>query len=99
MRQIASPRFLGFLVTTLLACIVEWGCRTYRDPIRPLAWIHGYTLVWSDEFNGPDGSPPDPKKWAYDTGGKGWGNQERECYTNRLQNARIQGGNLVITAQ
>jgi beta-glucanase (GH16 family) len=59
----------------------------------------GWTLVWSDEFNGPNGSAPDSAKWTYDTGGKGWGNNELECYTNRLQNAQMQGGNLVITAQ
>jgi beta-glucanase (GH16 family) len=59
----------------------------------------GYTLVWSDEFNGADGSSPDSSKWMYDTGGKGWGNNERECYTNRTQNAQMKGGNLVITAQ
>lgn len=59
----------------------------------------GFTLVWSDEFNGADGSAPDPSKWIYDTGGKGWGNNELECYTNRTQNAQIKSGNLVITAQ
>ncbi len=58
-----------------------------------------YTLSWSDEFNGPDGSPPDAAKWTYDTGGNGWGNKELEYYTNRPQNVQVQGGNLVITAQ
>jgi beta-glucanase (GH16 family) len=61
--------------------------------------VTGYTLVWSDEFNGADGSSPDSSKWTYDTGGKGRGNKELECYTNRTQNAQIKGGNLVITAQ
>jgi len=56
------------------------------------------TLVWSDEFNAPDGSAPDPKKWTYDIGGKGWGNNELESYTGRRQNVAIQGGNLVIQA-
>jgi beta-glucanase (GH16 family) len=58
-----------------------------------------WTLAWSDEFNGPDGSSPDPKKWTYDIGGKGWGNHELESYTNRPENAHIEKGNLVITAQ
>ena len=56
----------------------------------------GWTLVWSDEFSGPDGSAPDSSKWAYDLGGKGWGNSELECYTSRLENAQVQGGNLVL---
>src|SRR5258706_16395572 len=33
----------------------------------------GYTLVWSDEFNGKDGSLPEATKWAYDIGGGGGG--------------------------
>lgn len=60
--------------------------------------VAGYTLTWSDEFNGADGSPPDPAKWTYDVGGSGWGNQELEYYTSALANSHQQGGHLVITA-
>src|SRR5260370_32708777 len=59
----------------------------------------GYSLVWSDEFNGKDGSLPDASKWTYDLGGNGWGNHELEHYTNRSVNARIEDGKLVITAR
>src|ERR1700730_11724427 len=59
----------------------------------------GYSLVWSDEFNGKDGSLPDASKWTYDIGGSGWGNHELEYYTNRAENARIEDGKLVITAR
>jgi beta-glucanase (GH16 family) len=55
-------------------------------------------MVWSDEFNQADGSKPDPKKWAFDIGGNGWGNHELEYYTNSSQNAFIQDGVLVIKA-
>ena len=58
----------------------------------------GWTLVWSDEFDGPDGSGPDPTKWTYDIGGNGWGNRELEYYTDRPRNVFIRDGNLVITA-
>jgi beta-glucanase (GH16 family) len=54
--------------------------------------------VWSDEFDEPDGSVPDPKKWTYDIGGNGWGNHELEYYTNRAANASVHNGKLVITA-
>jgi beta-glucanase (GH16 family) len=57
-----------------------------------------WTLQWSDEFSGTDGSSPDSNKWTFDTGGNGWGNNELETYTNRTQNAQIQSGNLVISA-
>lgn len=56
----------------------------------------GWTLVWSDEFNGPNGSPVDGSKWVAEIGGNGWGNNELEYYTNRLDNAYQQDGNLVI---
>jgi beta-glucanase (GH16 family) len=59
----------------------------------------GYTLVWSDEFKGKNGSLPDAAKWTYDIGGNGWGNHELEYYTNRPENARIEHGKLVITAR
>ncbi len=59
----------------------------------------GWTLVWSDEFDAPDGSRPDPAKWVYDLGGGGWGNEELQTYTDRAENASIQDGHLVITAR
>jgi len=58
-----------------------------------------WTLVWSDEFSGPNGSAPDSTKWGYDVGGNGWGNNELEYYTNRTQNAYVEDGNLVIQAR
>ncbi|MEO5728149.1 MAG: glycoside hydrolase family 16 protein [Byssovorax sp.] len=58
----------------------------------------GWDLVWSDEFGVPDGAPVDPTKWTALVGGDGWGNQEREFYTNDITNAHQEGGFLVITA-
>ena len=58
----------------------------------------GWTLVWSDEFNGPNGSAVDRTKWAFDIGGNGWGNQELEYYTDRIENASVHDGNLVMKA-
>jgi beta-glucanase (GH16 family) len=58
-----------------------------------------WTLTWSDEFSGKEGSPPDGARWTYDIGGAGWGNHELESYTSRVENARVSAGNLVITAQ
>ncbi len=57
-----------------------------------------WSLAWSDEFNGANGSAPDPAKWTFDLGGNGWGNQELESYTDRPQNVHQENGNLVITA-
>jgi beta-glucanase (GH16 family) len=57
-----------------------------------------WVLTWSDEFNGADGSAPDPAKWDIQSGGSGWGNGELQYYTPRRQNVRLEDGNLVIQA-
>jgi len=65
----------------------------------PAAAAQAGKLIWSDEFNGPRGSPPDPAKWVYDLGGGGWGNQELEVYTDSRGNSYLDGhGHLVIEA-
>ncbi|MBZ5858543.1 glycoside hydrolase family 16 protein [Flavihumibacter profundi] len=55
-------------------------------------------LVWSDEFN--TNGRPDPAKWIFETGtgSNGWGNNELEYYTDRVENAVVQDGVLRITA-
>jgi beta-glucanase (GH16 family) len=59
----------------------------------------GPAPVWRDEFDGAAGASFDRAKWAADTGGGGFGNQEREFYTTRTENAALDGkGHLVITA-
>lgn len=60
----------------------------------------GYTLAWSDEFD-TDGLP-DSSKWAYDTfrNAAGWYNSELQYYAaDRAENARVEGGSLIITAR
>jgi beta-glucanase (GH16 family) len=61
--------------------------------------LPGWKLVWSDEFSQAENSKPDATKWGYDMGGGGWGNNELQYYTDRTQNARIEGGQLVIEAR
>ena len=53
-----------------------------------------WKLVWSDEFNYK--GKPDPTKWDFETGGGGWGNDELENYTDRIENSRVQNGHLII---
>lgn len=78
-----------------------------------LAWYHTFSnqppvqgggndpdytnMVWSDEFN-VDGAP-DPTKWSYNLGAGGWGNSELQHYTDRPDNAIVQGGVLKIIAK
>ncbi len=60
---------------------------------------NNWTLVWSDEFNGSDGSMPDPGKWTIIKSGSDFGNRELEYYTDRPTNLHLEKGNLVITAR
>ncbi len=62
------------------------------------SYASGWALTWNDEFNGPDGSEPDPAKWIVESGGDGWGNKELQYYTPRRQNIRQEKGSLVIEA-
>ncbi len=55
----------------------------------------GWKLTWSDEFN--YNGLPDSTKWDYETGGNGWGNNEKEYYTEKsLKNAFVKDGKLHI---
>lgn len=59
----------------------------------------GWKQVWADEFD-KDGLP-DPSKWDYDTERNklGWFNNEKQYYSrDRLENARVANGKLIITA-
>src|ERR1700684_3164555 len=74
------------------AGVIGIGAAAQVSPATAPAW----KLVWSDEFNGPNGSLVDSSKWVTETGGGGFGNNELEYYTSRLENASQQNGNLVI---
>ena len=95
-RFILKPSLVPLAALIGLAPLLS-GSSVIVDPL-PHPPGSKWTLAWSDEFSAPDGSVPDTKKWTYDIGGKGWGNQELEYYTNRKENSRIENGNLVITA-
>ncbi len=61
-------------------------------------------LLWSDEF---DGTEINTEIWGFDTADGcqlgpelcGWGNNELQYYTSRPENARVEDGKLIITAQ
>ena len=85
------------LSVAALAIALAASCSA-QNP-APASHDDGWKLVWSDEFNGPNGSSVDRSKWVVETGGEGWGNQELEYYTDRSDNAFLQDGNLVIRAR
>ena len=59
-----------------------------------------WELLWSDEFDAESGAPINDANWSCEVGGHGWGNNEMEYYTDRIENAAHDGdGHLVITAR
>lgn len=58
--------------------------------------MNDYKLVWSDEF---DGDSIDMTKWSHETGGHGWGNNEKQYYTANPGNAFVKDGKLHLTAK
>ena len=56
------------------------------------------TLVWRDEFNGTE---LDLNNWNFElgSGSWGWGNNEKQVYTNEPKNIRVQNGALIIEAK
>ena len=91
-RALAMASLAGLNLLMLGAC---GGNTTVLAP-NPPTDNRPWELVWSDDFNGMNGSSPDLTKWTFDVGGGGWGNNELETYTNRTENAYIQDGLLVI---
>ena len=56
----------------------------------------GWTLVWRDEF---EGDSLDRTKWAPEVSCWGGGNNERQCYTDRVENIAVEGGSLLLRAR
>jgi beta-glucanase (GH16 family) len=60
----------------------------------PAPWVE----VWRDDFEGPEGSAPDPSHWTLEVTPKP-ANMELEYYTDRRDNTFLDGkGHLVIQA-
>nr|AQQ75061.1 GH16 CBM13 [uncultured bacterium] len=93
------PRRRSILAVAVTVLVGATGYVVAGAPAPPASAAIG-PLVWSDEFNGPAGTPPSSSRWRYDIGGGGWGNSELEYYTSSTSNAALDGnGNLVITAR
>ena len=71
------------------------GSPTATPTSLPPQW----KLLWSDEFNGPQGASPDTSKWWQETGGDGWAHKQLD-YDTSSGNAYTDGqGNIVLEAR
>jgi len=101
----AIPATGGWQTWTTVSRTVTLNAGTYNLGVFAQSagwnfnWIEiipaGSNLVWSDEFNSINTAV-----WNHETGGGGWGNNEREYYTGG-QNASIQydaqaGSNVLV---
>ena len=90
-KAVLAPASLLVALSVALSLLV--------NPVADAATKKSLKLLWSDEFNGKKGSLPSSKVWSAEIGGGGWGNSERQYYTNKSSNASMDGsGRLVITA-
>lgn len=91
---------LCLLSVFLLSCAKKAEVtKQYFEPVKPTDknWEFESTPVWADEFDYT--GLPATSKWNYDTGGSGWGNNELQNYTNRIDNGSVADGKLTITAK
>jgi beta-glucanase (GH16 family) len=90
----------ALLGTALLQAPADARTAVAGAAAAPMAAAAVGPTIWEDNFDGPAGQAPNSSKWRYDIGGSGWGNDEREYYTNSTRNSALDGaGNLVITAR
>ena len=87
-KSLVSMKISFFCIIFILPYLAN--CQTKVDTSQAKT----KTLVWSDEFNYK--GLPDSTKWGFEKGFVR--NKEPQYYTKgRLENARVAGGNLIIT--
>jgi beta-glucanase (GH16 family) len=100
-----APRVAPVLAA--VACVASsLACAPHAPSIASPASSGPWVQVWTDEFDGPAGARVDTTKWRYETadgcteGICGWGNGEKEYYTDSPDNVALNGqGQLMIVAR
>jgi beta-glucanase (GH16 family) len=97
MRRPAAPAGAALALALATAACAGTGSRSAQTPASappaPAATAPaGFTLVLSDEFETPGSL--DATKWGYEIGYVR--NDEKQYYTSRPENVRVEGGMLVI---
>lgn len=81
--------YILFIAITVISCNVANK--------QPASATDEWKLVWSDEFDYT--GLPDSNKWGYETGGHGWGNNEKQYYVEKsIENSVVKNGVLSIIA-
>ncbi len=87
-------------ITTCLAVLALAACaegpQTHVQVSSSVSGPPGWATVWFDDF---DGIELDRTKWAPEQSCWGGGNNERQCYTDREDNVRVEDGILRLIAR
>lgn len=109
MVMIRPIKQLYFFIALSAGCILSCqSCSSKTEdeaiilPPKPVEvvdkqWTFETAATWSDEFDYT--GLPETSKWDYDLGGSGWGNNEKQLYTNSISNVSVGDGKLTITAK
>ncbi len=99
MYKIISIFFLLLLTTIFVGCKNNKAVLnpTVIEPVIDRQWGFETTANWADEFNNT--GKPLTINWDYNIGGSGWGNNEKQFYTDYNSNVNVANGNLTITAK
>jgi beta-glucanase (GH16 family) len=92
-------KIINYKLTTLSLAFIGLICLSSCENDEKQTVTTKFNLVMADEFD-IDGTP-NPTKWSFDIGrgplNDGWGNNELQFY--KSENAVVQNGYLIITAQ
>ena len=102
-----APDVAGVLFPRRTVAIAAWlACACSSASVVSTPSGATWAQVWSDEFDGAAGSRIDAAKWSYELadgcpqGICGWGNNEKEYYTDAPENIALNGqGQLMIVAR
>ena len=85
------------LVSTVSLIGCGGGSETNTDPskVDPLQPVSDWQMVWNDEF---DSETINSQNWTHEVNCDGGGNNEKQCYTDNVENSYIENGNLNLVA-
>ncbi|MFT4937546.1 MAG: beta-glucanase (GH16 family) [Paraglaciecola sp.] len=90
-------------LTKILSCMALLGLQSCTTPVAKkqpdkviMADNAGWQLVWQDDFSV---STIDLSRWSFEQNCWGGGNNEKQCYTNRSENAYVKDGLLHLVAK
>lgn len=97
--RIKSALWALAAAATVVVFVVAILLQPEKEVIPMMPSTDDMVMQINDEFKGPKGSRPDGDFWDHDMGGGGWGNGEKQIYTDDSEHASVDGsGYLNVSA-